>query len=187
MMKKHLLVLLAVSALLGCVPQPARIDTPRVESVDKSYSLDLPVGWIRQYTPEKNLIASRDGLPLELIAVVKRPLKQAFPKTKKEAGETMLASELAEREIAELKSRDEQTQALVVLENEPATVSGREGFRLKVSYRTPRGLEVHEVVYGFTDKSSMYRLDYRAPKLHYFDRYSDDFEKAVKSFTLGKG
>jgi len=185
-MNKSLIAVLAVVTIAACVPQPMRIDAPRVEAADKSYALDLPVGWIRQFTPDKYLIASRDGLPLDAIAVVKRPLKQGFPKTKKEARQDMLALELAELEIAELKSRDEQTQALIVLENEPAIVSGREGFRLKVSYRTPRGLEIHEVVYGFTDGSHMYRLDYRAPRLHYFDRYSADFENAVRTFSIQK-
>jgi len=183
-MKKSLLLVL-VLFLTGCVSPPMRVDTPRVEASDKSYALDLPIGWIRQFTEEKNLMASRDGFPLQMIAVVKRPVKLAFPKTKKAAGENMLPSELAELEIAELKARDEQTQALIVLENEPAIIAGREGFRLKVSYRTERGLEIHEVVYGMTDKGSMYRLDYRAPKLYYFDRYSGEFENAVKSFTLG--
>ncbi len=185
-MKRGLLAVLAVVSIAACTAQPVRVDTPRVEAADRSYALDLPVGWIRQFTPERNLIASRDGLPLQTIAVLKRPLKQAFPKTKKEARQDMLASELAELEIAELKARDEQTQALVVLENEPTVVSGRDGFRLKVSYRTLRGLDIHEVVYGFTDESAMYRLDYRAPRLHYFDRYGGDFENAVRSFSLQK-
>lgn len=185
-MKQCVVVVVALWLLAGCVPPPARVDAPRVEAMDKAYALDLPVGWIRQYTPEKNLIASRDGIPLQAIAVVKRPLKTAFPKTKKEAREGMLASELAELEIAEMKARDEQSQALVVLENEPAVVSGRDGFRLKVSYRTTRGLEIHEVVYGCVDKTGMYRLDYRAPKLHYFDRYIADFDNAVRTFTIGR-
>lgn len=184
---RRLVVVLICVIVSGCVPMPARVDTPRTEALDKSYALELPLGWIRQYTQEKNLIASRDGFLLQAIGVVRRPLKQAFVRTKKAATPGMLPSELAELEIAELKSRDELTAALTVLENEPAALSGKEGFRLKVAYNNARGLEINEVVYGLADESAMYRVIYRAPKLHYFDRHYPDFERTVQSFTLTKG
>lgn len=180
------ILVLACLILAGCVPPAARVDTPRTEALDKSYSVDLPTGWIRQYTPEKNILASRDGYLLEAIAVVRRPLKEAFPRTKKAATAGMLPSELAELEIAELKTRDELTAALTVLENEPALLSGKEGFRLKVTYNNPRGLEISEVVYGMADSAAMYRVTYRAPRLYYFDRYYPDFEKAATSLTLAQ-
>jgi hypothetical protein len=181
------LVVLACLVASGCAPTPARVETPRIEALDKSYAVELPTGWIRQYTAEKNLIASRDGFLLQTIALVRRPLKEAFPRTKKVATTGMLPSELAELEIAELKLRGELTAALTVLENEPAALSGKEGFRVKVAYNNARGLEFNEVVYGVADESSMYRVTYRAPKLYYFDRYYPDFERAVQSFTLTKG
>jgi hypothetical protein len=171
-------------ALAGCVPAPARVDTPRTEGPDKSYTVDLPTGWIKQYTMENNLIVSRDGYLLETLAVVRRPLKQAFERTKKDAAETMLPSELAELEIAEIKARDELTEALTVLENEPALLGGKEGFRVKVSYRNLRGLEFHEEVYGVVDKSRLYLLVYRAPRLYYFPKYHADFQRTVESFRI---
>ena len=136
------------AALAGCIPAPARVDTPRTEGPDKAYTVDLPTGWIKQYTAENNLIVSRDGYLLQTLAVVRRPLKHAFERTKKDASDGMLPSELAELEIAEIKARDELTEALTVLENEPALVGGLEGFRVRVSYRNPRGLEIHEEVFG---------------------------------------
>jgi hypothetical protein len=178
------ILLLVCLALAGCVPPPARVDSPRVEALDKSYTVDLPAGWIRQYTPEKNVVVSRDGFLLETLAVVRRPLKQAFQRTKKDAIETMLPSELAELEIAEIKARDEQTAVLTVLENEPALVSRKEGFRIKVAYRNPRGLEFHEEVHGVVDKSGLYLLVYRAPQLHYFEKYYRDFQRTVASFRI---
>ena len=77
-------------ALAGCVPAPARVDTPRTEGPDKSYTVDLPTGWIKQYTLENNLIVSRDGYLLETLAVVRRPFKQAFERTKKAVSYTHL-------------------------------------------------------------------------------------------------
>ena len=177
-------LLLVCLALAGCVPPPARVDSPRLEALDKSYTVELPAGWIRQYTPDKNVVVSRDGFLLETLAVVRRPLKQAFQRTKKDVSETMLPSELAELEIAEIKARDEQTAALTVLENEPAVVSGEEGFRVRVAYRNPRGLEFHEEVHGVVDKSGLYLLVYRAPRLYYFPKYHPDFQRTVESFRI---
>ena len=171
-------------ALVGCAPMPARVDTPHVEALDKSYTVELPTGWIKQYTTEQNLIVSRDGVLLETLAVIHRPLKQAFHRTKKDATDTMLPSELAELEIAEIKARDEQTEALTVLENEPAPVSGKEGFRVKVAYHNPRGLEFYEEVYGAADKSGLYMLVYRTPRLYYYDKYYPEFQKTVASFRI---
>jgi PsbP len=183
------LVAIAVlcTALAGCVPAPVRVDTPRTEAPDKSYTVDLPTGWIKQQTMDGNLIVSRDGYLLETVAVVRRPLKQAFERTKKDAADTMLPSELAELEIAEIKARDELTEALTVLENEPALISGKEGFRVRVSYRNQRGLEFHEEVYGAVDKSKLYLLVYRAPRLYYFPKHYPDFQKTVESFRIAQG
>jgi hypothetical protein len=152
--------------------------------MDKSYTVDLPVGWIRQFTEGGELLASRDGFLLQTILIEKRPIKLAFPKTKQEAAETMLPSELAERAIAELKASGDQLGALTVLESEPALVSDREGFRLKVAYRTQRGVEVLREVVGVADKTRYYQLTYFAPRLHYFDRYQADFARTWASFKL---
>jgi hypothetical protein len=183
-MRRLALLAALLPALAGCVPPPARVDTPQTTATDKSYTVDLPVGWIRQFTETGELLASRDGFLLQTILVEKRPIKQAFPKTKKEAAETMLPSELAERAIAELKATSELLGALTVIENEPALVSDREGFRLKVAYKTERGVEVLREVVGVADKTRYYQLTYFAPKLHYFEKYQPDFANTVESFKL---
>ena len=176
--------LLVLSLLTGCVPQPARVDTPQTQAMDKSYAIDLPLGWIRQFTETGELLASRDGFPLETILVERRPLKSAFPKTKKAASATSLPSELAELAVAELKATNEQLSALAVLENEPALVSGRDGFRLKVAYKNERGLEVQREVVGVADIERYYQLSYVAPKLYYFAKYQPEFAQSVESFKL---
>ena len=170
--------------LAGCIPAPAKVASTRVDALDKSYTVVLPEGWIRQYTQEKVLVASRDGFLLESIVVLHRPLKQAFPHTKRDASDGMLGSELAELQIAELKARYELTAALGVQDNEPAVLGGRAGFRVRVSYRTPRGLEIYEEVFGAADKSGLYLLAYRAPRLYYFDKYYPEFQKTVGSFAI---
>jgi hypothetical protein len=169
----------------GCVPMPSRVDTARSEGPDKSYTVDLPIGWIKQGSPDsRTLLASRDGFLLEAIAIKKQPIKEAFPKTKKAATAQMLPAELAELEIAEIKSQDQFTAALTVTQNEPAEIAGQEGFGLRVRFRNTRGLEIQRVVYGFLDKSAYYAITFQAPMLYYFDKYYPDFQKVVESFQL---
>lgn len=184
---KKLLLPIVLASLAGCVTPPARVDVPLTEAPDRSYTVDLPVGWIRHIAQDKSVLVSRDGFPLQIIVVAHLGAAGAFPKTKKAASETMLPSELAELQIAEMKTEGEQMAALKVIENEPAALDGRDGFRVRVSYRTPRGLEIHRVTYGAADPSGYYRLDYVAPVLHYFDGTYGDFDKVVKSFRLTGG
>lgn len=185
---KRIARLVFVMLLAGCQQTPQRIDTPRTEGLDKSYTVDLPTGWIRQGTFDNStLLASRNGFLLEFIAITKRPLKEAFLMTKKAATDGMLPAELAELEIAEIKSSDQFTAALTVVENEPAEIAGRDGFQIRVSYKNARGLEIQRVVYGFIDKTAYYQLAFQAPMLYYFDTYYPDFEKAVASFQLSAG
>jgi hypothetical protein len=178
----------ALVVLVGaCAAPPQRVDTPRTEGPDKAYSVDLPVGWIKQVTPNRQLLASRDGVLLDYILISKTSLKDAFPKTKKAASDSMLPAELAELEIAEVKSQDEYTAALTVVDNEPAEIAGQEGFRIRMRYKNTRGLEIQRVVCGLADKSAYYQMTFEAPTLHYFDTYYPDFQKAVASFQLGSG
>ena len=182
----RMLATLSMLLLAGCVAQPQRVDKPHTEAPDKSYAVDLPVGWIMQTAPDgKAMLVSRNGFLLEVIVFSKRPLNDAFPKTKKAATREMLPAELAELEIAEAKTQDEFAAALSVLENEPAEISGHEGFRLRVSYKNSRGLEIQRVVYGLADKNAYYRIYFTAPKLYYFDTYYPEFEKVIASFRMG--
>lgn len=178
-------VLVSIFLLAGCVTPPQRVEKPRTEAPDKSYAVDLPVGWIMQTAPDgKAVLVSRNGFLLEVIVFTKRPLKDAFPKTKKAATAEMLPAELAELEIAEAKTQDEFAAALTVIQNEPAEISGAEGYKLRVSYKNSRGLEIQRVVYGFADKNDYYRIHFTAPKLYYFDTYYPEFEKVIGSFKL---
>ena len=184
---KELFLALLFAGAAGCVPPPARVDVPLTEALDKAYTVDLPVGWIRHFAQDKTLLASRDGFTLQTIGITHLPAAQAFPKTKKSVTEGVLPSELAELQIAEMKAETQQMAALVVIENEPAVLDGRDGFRVRVSYHTARGLEVHRVTYGVPDKSGYYRIEYVAPKLYYFDATFADFEKVVSSMRIAGG
>lgn len=179
------LLLILVLLLTACAtPQRAqRVGTPQTAAPDNTYTIDLPTGWVRQASVDsKSLLASRNGYLLESIVVDHAPAAKAFPKTKKAASVEMLPTELAELEIAEIKAQNVFASTLVVLENEPAEISGVEGYRLHLSYRNARGLELQSVVYGMVDASGYYRIQYNAPVLYYFGKYYPDFTATIASF-----
>jgi hypothetical protein len=178
-------VLMLVLLFAGCAQTPTRVDVARSEAPDKSYTVDLPVGWIKQVSYDnRKLLASRDGFLLEAIEVSRQPPREAFPKTKKAASDSMLPAELAELEIAEIKTEDQYTAALNVIENEPAEIAGHEGFRIRVSFKNARGLEIQRVAAGFAEKAAYYQLAFQAPMLYYFGTYYPEFEKTLASFQL---
>jgi len=182
---KAITALMLVLFIAACAQVPSRIEATRNDGPDKTYTVDLPVGWIKETSQDKTvLLASRNGYLLEIIRITRHPLKDAFPKTKKAAGDSMLPAELAELEIAEIKSQDQFTAALSVLENAPVEIAHEEGFHVRVSFKNARGLSIQRVVDGFTDKVSYYRIEFQAPVLYYFDTYYPDFQKAVASFHL---
>lgn len=176
------LVLTLALTLAGCAVWQ-RVDTPRAEAPDKSYSVDLPVGWVRLMLNTDGLEVTRDGLALNRIQVRRVDLAKAFPTLKKAANADMLPSELAELQIAEFKSADQET-VISVHENAPAMVGGQPGYRLHLQYRNPRGLGMDRIVQGCATAKGYFTLSYEAPGLHYWQRDLPAFEKAAASFRL---
>lgn len=180
-MKLITLTVLALT-LAGCAVWQ-RVDSPRAEAPDKSYSVDLPVGWVRLMQNAEGLEVTRDGLALNRIRVNRVDLAKAFPTLKKPAHADMLPSELAELQIAELKSVDKET-VITVKENAPAMLGGQPGYRLHLQYRNPRGLGMDRIIQGCATAKGYFTLSYEAPGLHYLPRDLPEFEKTAASFRL---
>lgn len=180
---KKMLMLVALFALSACAMWE-RIEKPQTIGPDGSYSVELPVGWVRAMYANDRILVTRDGLGLQHIAVIRQPIDKAFPRIKKSAAENLLPSELAELQIAEMKTEAEQFSSINVIENAPATIFGRPGFRLHVSFKNERGLVFDRHICGFSDKKGYYLLIYQAPRLHYFDKHKIEFERVVNSFRL---
>ncbi|MFO1320507.1 MAG: hypothetical protein U1F52_12900 [Burkholderiales bacterium] len=195
MNRRHRLVIACAALLAGC-SGPAQKSTlsnlfgkptpvPREgRHTAKSFSVELPAGWVRKTLNDDTVAASLDGFLLQSIVVEQRNLDKAFPKTRKIARTDALSTELAELEIAELKASGPQMAALEVMQNEPATLSGEEGYRLTFRHRTSRGLVIQHVVQGCVTRNGYFRLEYAAPALHYFAPTLPEFDKSAASFTL---
>lgn len=181
---KRLLALLASAALLGGCATYELTGSGPTSAQDKSYSVTLPQNWVRLSSDSKRVIVTRDGFGLQRIMITRAEAKDAFPKIKKPAGDKLLASELAELQIAELKSSGSQLANLTVLENLPARVGDRTGFRLRIRFQNDDGLAFDQVWCGVLDKGHYYLISFHAPELYYFDKYLPDFDLTLASFKL---
>jgi hypothetical protein len=184
MMKKMLWLLTICAGLSGCATW-SKVEKSSFTAQDRSYTAELPVGWARFHLgrTENDVFITYDGPRLDRIEIAKRENKDAFPKIKKTASENMLAFELAELMVAELKT-DDALANIEVVSNAPAMVSGVPGFKLELTGRNPKGVEFGLLVYGVAAKNGFYILTYQAPRLHYFSKYSAAFEQTVASFKL---
>jgi hypothetical protein len=183
-MKKLLWLLMICMGLSGCAVW-SKVEKSSFTAQDRSYSVELPVGWARLHLgrSENDVFITYDGPGIERIEIAKRENKDAFPKIKKAANENMLAFELAELMVAELKTT-EALDNLEVVQNSPAMISGIPGFKLELNGKNHKGVEFGLLVYGVAGKNGFYTLTYQAPRLHYFQKYSGVFEQTVASFKL---
>jgi hypothetical protein len=173
-----LLVLAACSPWVLIDPENARLK-------DHGFEISLPEGWVRPMFERDEVILTRDGLLLEQIMVRQRTNKKAFPRLKKPASDKLLPSELAELQIAETKREGDLMANLEVLENEPATIAGKQGFRVRLRFVTERALPMEQLLYGVCDEKNYYLLGLQAPEYYYFDQHRAEFEKMVASFKIG--
>lgn len=163
------------------------------------FEVDLPQGWYRhQFAREaappsegairveqgdKLLVITRDGLALQAIRVGRVSVDSELPYTKRKFTPGMPPHDVAELEVDNARSNRDIFN-FELLENVPATVAGKSGFRLVYTWKTKEGLAVKRVHYGFQDGKWVYRLIYQAAARHYFDRDLQTFERVRESFRL---
>jgi hypothetical protein len=95
----------------------------------------------------------------------------------------MLPSELAELQIAEVKTNANET-VYTVRGNAPAQMDGQPGYLIHLQHRNERGLVFDRVIYGLATPKGYFTLTFSAPALHYSARDLPAFEQVVASFRL---
>jgi len=177
---KTLVIMFAVYALGGCGSWVKPNSSAPTESPDGAYKVEIPSGWLL-FSANKLLLMSHEGPDLQKIVTQKKDHEDAFENIKKPSKVGMLASELAELTVANLKAESTNLN-IEVLSNKPAKIDGNEAFRLHMRFYNSKGLTLERIVYGLADKKGFYRLIYQAPKIHYFSKDLNKFESVVKSF-----
>jgi hypothetical protein len=182
-------VLAAAAVAAACVPPrpPAWVPTqPSYVAAVAGFEVVPPPAWMRSNgRQDETLVLTRDGTSLQRIVVgsseVGKPIGIGASKRPVQAG--MSPQELAELVIDDLRAAESLT-AIQILENAPATLSGRRGFRVVASFRDARGLPRRLALYGLFGGSRLYELFYLAPERHYFARDLPVFEELARSFRL---
>lgn len=132
----------------------------------------------------KFLFISKDGPALQRVNLLISDLDDQKKGVRKSLRKGMLPQELAES-ILDLLRADKSLIQLSVLENEPALIGGKEGFRLVYTNRSDQ-VRYKTIYYGLLIGETFYRISYSAPVRYYFDRDAAVFEQIVKSFSLGE-
>jgi hypothetical protein len=150
-----------------------RVEEPRFVAEDGSYSLELPVGWIRA---EQAL--TRDGWKQQTITFNAGPVLEAEGADAIDPGPKLLA---AMREM--LASQP----GLEVRECRTDTFGGLPGFRLRFTSApatSEAGQAAREhLLCGAIDGATLYAFSYEAPTGEAFASDLATFERMVASFT----
>lgn len=183
------ITLLAVftATVIGCATQPewsTATDSSVYVDPEGGYSVQLPTGWQWvKYNAKTPLLATRDGPDLQAIRVYFRQHKDAFPNIEKNSSPDMMPGDLAELFVADLRE-ERGIGTIELVENAPADINGRSGFRLELAWRNEDGLRYQAVVYGCAAPRGLYVLVYNAPVLHYYEQHVVEFEESVRTFRL---
>jgi hypothetical protein len=169
--------------LTACQGMWVRVDQDNRLVKVEGFEVALPTGWVRAMAGEKQVIVTRDGIPLQHIDIVFRPHAEAFKKLKKESNESLLPSELAELYLADMRAQDEHgLPSLQVLENAPDRIGGVEGFRLHLLFTAANGLVYEQQVLGLVNTKGFFTLSYKAPQIHYYADSRQGFDQVRRSF-----
>jgi len=177
---KLLIVGFAILTIHGCGTWVKPSGNSMTQSPDGSFKVKTPSGWML-LSANNLLLMSVEGPDLQKIVAQKKDHEDAFENIKKPSKADMLASELAELTISNLKAESSNLN-IEVLSNQPVTIDNKEAFRVHMRFYNDRGLTLERIVYGLADKKGFYRLIYQAPKIYYFSRSLNQFETVVKSF-----
>ncbi len=201
-MKRNCLTLATCLSMLGlllagCVSTPVYVPaTGSVSLPDHGLQVTIPDGWHRlmraaagqggaRETAEipEGLVLTRDGLLLQQIRAQRVAVDEKLQFTKR--GFDM---KLSPHEVAEVELDDHRSNPgifnLTVEENAPATIDGRQGFRLIYTWTTKDGYRLKRIHFGFMEGKWVYRLIYQAAARHYFDRDLPVFDRLRESFRL---
>lgn len=183
MRSKFLKISLLVAVLLtgGCVTW--KYGGPVHSAGSGDYTIQVPSDWLFIERPKGNILATKESQFIHRVEVERRELKNALPNSKRPVAATLTPLELAEALLDDLRA-DRAIFQPNVLENAPAQVGGRPGFKFVVSFQTEDKLRLTMAVHGCIEKNRLYLLKYTAPTRHYFERDRATFERIAASLKF---
>jgi hypothetical protein len=148
----------------------------------QSWSLNPPQGWMRLTTPTYEML-SLDGPYLQYIFIQEQPLQQGLRNSRQKIGPAMLPHEAAAVIIDTLQS-DRRIRNFRLLENSPAMLGGKMGFRLIYTYVDDQSVQIKCDYYGVILPKTFFNIRYTAAQRHYFDKDADRFQQTLASLRF---
>ena len=182
-MKKILALLISLFLITGCASVAQERSLKNLP--DNAFSVEIPEGWWKPKHIDKYLI-TKDGVFLQYVLIQQRPINRPYRNTKKKLNIGMLPQEAAGVIIDEIAS-DRRIYNFNIIENAPAIIDGREGFKILFTYKDKKGSTFKTLYFGFISGDSFYNLRYNAATRYYFEKDIAVFEKILSSFKVVKG
>jgi hypothetical protein len=181
-MKKTLALLISLFLMTGCASVAHQRSLKNLP--DNAFSVEIPEGWWKPNHIDKYII-TKDGVFLQYVLIQQRPIDRPYRNTKRKLNKGMLPQEAAGVIIDEIAS-DRRISNFNVIENAPAIIDGREGFKILFTYKDKKGSTFKTLYYGFISGDSFYNLRYNAAMRHYFEKDIPAFEQILSSFKVVK-
>lgn len=178
---RFLTLLGALVMLGGCesVWEPA---TANHHAKKMGVTADLPEGWTR-FTQTEGVALTREGPLLQSIVITRKPYGTDLEHTDRTVTKDMLPHEAAQV-IVDAMAADSENKKFEVVQNRPAEVDGRPGFRIDVRYKTEGDPMTQESIYGVLTEESYIIASYKAPERYYHERSMNDFESTIASLKI---
>jgi hypothetical protein len=148
-----------------------------------TFKAAIPEGWKQIHCDDPMLFMTREGGYKQFVLIRERPLSEPFHFTQKALRKSMLPEEAAEVVVNEMIS-DKNIRNFSLLENVPARIDGRSGFRLAFVYTDADGFIFKTIYYGFIDGDTFYNIRYGATQEEYFQKDLKTFQEIFESFKL---
>jgi len=181
-MKKLLFLLISLFFISGCASVAQERSLKDLPNND--FSVEIPEGWWKPKHIDKYLI-TKDGVFLQYVLIQQRPIDRPYRNTKKKLNIGMLPQEAAGVIIDEIAS-DRRIYNFNVIENAPAIIDERAGFKILFTYKDKKDSTFKTLYYGFISGDSFYNLRYNAAMQHYFEKDISTFEQILSSFKVVK-
>ena len=181
-MKKLLTILISILLITSCASVAQKRSLKDLSNND--FSVEIPKGWWKPKHLDKYLI-TKDGVFLQYVLIQQRPIDRPYRNTKKKLNKGMLPQEAAGVIIDEIAS-DRRIYNFNVIENAPAIIDGREGFKILFTYKDKKGSIFKTLYYGFINGDSFFNLRYNAAMRYYFEKDIAAFEHILSSFKIVK-
>jgi hypothetical protein len=171
-----------VLGLVACAPPWKVIPESEIAS-GKSYQVELPAGWMRNTSNDKELFISHDGPMLQGIEIQESGHDDAFEAINEKITSEILPSELAELALALVKN-ELPASRVTLLQNTPVLIAGHQGFRIHINYETSKGLDYEGITSGFATEKQVYLIKYYGTSLYYYPRDLPTYEEVIQSFQV---